>query len=153
AQCVNNLKQLALAAHNYESGQRSFPMGNRYIDNTSFFSQSACSSSSWFGHSAFNLMFPYIEGNAQYNALNFSQRANSITNTTTTSSSVATFKCPSDLEAPPSALTINGVSVSPTYSQSSYGMSRGTQENIYANWATTSFPDPNAEQAGKCNAA
>src|SRR3954464_2637802 len=71
AQCINNLKQLALAAHNYESAQGSFPMGNRYIDNTSYASNTPCSGSSWFGHSAFGLMLPYLEGNAQYNSVNF----------------------------------------------------------------------------------
>jgi len=145
AQCVNNLKQLALAAHNYESAQGSFPMGNRYIDNTSFYSQNPCDSSSWYGHSAFNFILPYIEGNAQYNALNFSLRANSIGNTTTTRTAVSSFFCPSDIPAPVYDLA--------PYSQSSYGMSRGTQENIYENWASASFPDPNGEQPGKCNAA
>jgi len=144
AQCVNNLKQLALAAHNYESAQVSFPMGNRYIDNTSFFSQNPCDSSSWFGHSAFGLMLPFMEGSNQYNAINYNQRSNSITNTTTYYTRVASFVCPSDLPAPV---------YTQMWSQSSYGMSRGTQENIYENWAAASFPDPNAEQPNKCNAA
>jgi len=146
AQCVNNLKQLALAAHNYESAQGSFPMGNRYIDNYSFYAPTtACSNASWYGHSAFNIMLPYIEGNAQYNAMNFSLRANSIGNTTVTRSQFSTFICPSDIPAP--------VYTTAPYSQSSYGMSRGTQENIYLNWASASFPDPGAEQPNKCNAA
>ena len=32
-------------------------------------------------------------------------------------------------------------------------MSRGTQENIFLNWATTAFPDANAQNPSKCNAA
>jgi prepilin-type N-terminal cleavage/methylation domain-containing protein/prepilin-type processing-associated H-X9-DG protein len=142
AQCVNNLKQIALAAHNYESAQGSFPMGNRYIDNTSYASSSLCSSSSWFGHSAFNFLLSFIEGNNQANALNFSRVANSGSNTTALYTKLNSFVCPSDL---PSTGT--------TWAQSSYGMSRGTQENIYTNWAQTSFPDPAAPQPGKCNAA
>jgi len=39
------------------------------------------------------------------------------------------------------------------WAQASYGMSRGTQENIYENWATTSAaPDPNGQNPTKCNA-
>lgn len=144
AQCVNNLKQIALACHNYESSQGSFPMGNRYIDNTSYASQSPCSGSSWFGHSAFNYILPYIEGSAQYNAVNFATVANSSRNTTSFYTKVNSFICPSDLPAPP---------YSSPWAQTSYGMSRGTQENIYENWAAFGPPDPGAEQPGKCNAA
>jgi len=144
AQCVNNLKQIALAAHNYESAQGSFPMGNRYIDNTSYASSSPCDGSSWFGHSAFGLILPYLEGNAQYNSVNFNLVANSSRNTTSYFTKLATLNCPSDIPAP---------EYTTPWAQSSYGMSRGTQENIYLNWASASFPDPGAEQPGKCNAA
>jgi prepilin-type N-terminal cleavage/methylation domain-containing protein/prepilin-type processing-associated H-X9-DG protein len=145
AQCVNNLKQIALAAHNYESATGVFPMGNRYIDNTCFASGSLCDTANcWFGHSAFGLIMPFIEGNAQYNALNYNFQANSSRNTTVYFAKQATYICPSDLPAPP---------YTTPWAQGSYGMSRGTQENIYENWAATAFPDPNAEQPGKCNAA
>jgi len=144
AQCVNNLKQLALASHNYESSNGVFPMGNRYIDNTSYATANLCDSASWFGHSAFGFILPYLEGNAQYNAINTSFVANSGRNTTGYFSRVAAYVCPSDLPAP--------IYTTP-WSQASYGMSRGTQENIYENWAATSFPDPKGEQPNKCNAA
>jgi prepilin-type N-terminal cleavage/methylation domain-containing protein/prepilin-type processing-associated H-X9-DG protein len=145
AQCVNNLKQLALAAHNYESSQGSFPMGNRYIDNTSYASTTPCdTNSSWFGHSAFGLILPFIEGGAQYSAVNYSLVGNSRRNTTAYFTLVSSYICPSDLPAPP---------YTTPWAQASYGMSRGTQENVYENWAAASFPDPNAEQPGKCNAA
>jgi prepilin-type N-terminal cleavage/methylation domain-containing protein/prepilin-type processing-associated H-X9-DG protein len=150
AQCVNNLKQIALASHNYESAQGSFPMGNRYMDVTSFYSQSPCSTLSWFGHSAFNFMLPFLEGSVTYNAANFSIKANSSGNTTAFSSRVASFICPSDLQA---TLTIDVHTGVLSGSQTSYGMSRGTQENIYTNWAVASFPDPNAQNPQHCNAA
>jgi len=144
AQCVNNLKQIALACHNYESAHGSLPMGNRYIDNTSYASLSPCDGASWFGYSAFTFITPFVEGHAQYNATNFSFVANSGRNTTAHFLTVATYLCPTDLPAP---------QYTTPWAQCSYGMSRGTQENIYENWAKASFPDPNAEQPGKCNAA
>jgi len=151
AQCVNNLKQLALAAHNYESSQGSFPMGNRYIDNLSFYAPATpCSGASWYGHSAFCFMLPFMEGNASYNAVNFSLRAQSIGNTTAYGAKVSSFICPSDL---PSTQFVYSTGQLSGYSQSSYGMSRGTQENIFLNWATTAFPDLNAQNPSKCNAA
>jgi prepilin-type N-terminal cleavage/methylation domain-containing protein/prepilin-type processing-associated H-X9-DG protein len=144
-QCVNNLKQIALACHNYESAQGCFPMGNRYVDNTSYNSSTPCSGSSWFGHSAFGFILPFIEGSAQYNALNYNYIANSSPNTTTYFTLVSSYICPSDMPAPPWTTP---------WAQCSYGMSRGTQENIRFNWATTDqLPDPNAQNPTKCNAA
>ena len=120
-------------------------MGNRYIDNTSYASQKVCdTTSSWFGHSAFTFILPFMEGNAQYNSVNYSLVANSSRNTTTYFTKLSSYICPSDMTAPP---------YSTPWAQCSYGMSRGTQENIYENWASTAFPDPSGQQPGKCNAA
>ena len=111
-------------------------------------------SSSWFGHSAFSLMLPYIEGNAQYNAMNFSNRANSLTQFDDHLRLGGHVHVPVGSRGPLPCVTAATGQFSPSYSQSSYGMSRGTQENIYENWADgRAAPDPNAEQAGKCNAA
>jgi prepilin-type N-terminal cleavage/methylation domain-containing protein/prepilin-type processing-associated H-X9-DG protein len=157
AQCVNNLKQMALASLNYESSQGSYPMGNRYIDQTCY-AQTApgsCAKSAstcWFGHSAFNFLLPFMEGNAEYNAINFSVVANSVKNCTALGSKVSSFLCPSDLPLPaPFPTPIPGIN-SP-YAQSSYGMSRGTQENLYTNWASTAWPDNSAPNPLHCNAA
>ncbi|WZO99824.1 DUF1559 domain-containing protein [Isosphaeraceae bacterium EP7] len=143
AQCVNNLKQLGLACANYESANGTFPLGNRYMDSTT--GVNTCDS--WSGHSAFNLILPFVEATAQYNSANFSGVANSVRNTTAFGTRVAGYICPSDLLAPP------GTEAQFPAAQTSYGMSRGTQENIYTNWAKTTFPDPAGEQANKCNAA
>jgi len=152
AQCINNLKQLALASMNYESSQGCYPMGNRYIDNTCYNSQKPCNTSScWFGYSAFDFVLAFMEGTNQYNAINFSHVANSYANITSLDNKVASWICPSDTPATPSASPLAGL-VS-QYVQCSYGMSRGTQENIFTNWATDGFPDPGAPNPGKCNAA
>ena len=125
-------------------------MGNRYIDVVSGYTTSPCSSSSWFGYSAFCLIFPYIEGNARYNAINFNLVANSIRNVTALASKLNTYICPSDLAATP-FVDANGITRG--YTQCSYGMSRGTQENIFLNWAYSTPPDYTQPNAQHCNAA
>jgi prepilin-type processing-associated H-X9-DG protein len=139
AQCINNLKQIALAAHNYESAQGSFPMGNV----TYRFDGGACTTV--FLHTAFNFILPYIEGGAQYNAYNFSRTYRNFANSTAALTRVSTFICPSDSDAAPSPPGFVWTN------QNSYAMSRGQQENLYFNWAVASFPDPNAPYYTTCN--
>ena len=69
AQCVNNLKQLALASHNYESSAGSFPMGNVAQNATANGFGAQCSKSQLY--SAFDYILPYMEQSAGYNSYNF----------------------------------------------------------------------------------
>ena len=145
AQCVNNLKQIALACHNYESAQGCFPMGNRYMNTLE--SNNCTDQNYWGGWSAFAYVLPFLEGGNQFGAINFSGSASSVRNTSIMRARIAAFICPSDLESPTPATTVAYAS------QCSYAMSRGTQENVYCNWALASFPDPGAENPQNCNAA
>ena len=94
AQCVNNLKQIALASHNYESSVGSFPMGNSYRAFNDPFGGAPCSTA--FGHSAFNFILPYMEGGNQYNLYNFNRPYNSISNATAGRDKVSAYVCPDD---------------------------------------------------------
>jgi prepilin-type N-terminal cleavage/methylation domain-containing protein/prepilin-type processing-associated H-X9-DG protein len=89
AQCVNNLKQLALATHNYESSNGSFPMGNflqwypagnKYIQN----------------YGPFLAITAYIEQSNAYNALNTSVAIYLAPNSTVSGIGLGLLWCPSD---------------------------------------------------------
>jgi prepilin-type N-terminal cleavage/methylation domain-containing protein/prepilin-type processing-associated H-X9-DG protein len=135
AQCVNNLKQLALACHNYESSAGSFPIGNVYNNVTANGFGPACSQAQLY--SAFAFVLPYLEQGSSYNAYNFSwpgdmypKAANAGPNVTAGTQKIASFICPSDTQgaaALPTQFTI-------AINQCSYGQNRGTWENIYFNW-------------------
>ena len=85
AQCVNNLKQLGLAAHNYLSSQGCFP--SQSMPNNA--SCTGCWSLSW-GDS----ILSQIEQTAMYNSLNFSLEMTNGANTTVGYSFVATLPLP-----------------------------------------------------------
>src|ERR1700734_3395635 len=69
AQCTNNLKQMALAALNYESGTSSLPMGNVANNDATFSFGAACSQ--LMGYDAFCFILPYLDQSVGYNAYNF----------------------------------------------------------------------------------
>jgi prepilin-type N-terminal cleavage/methylation domain-containing protein/prepilin-type processing-associated H-X9-DG protein len=101
AQCVNNLKQLGLAMHNYHTANGTFPMAAsasnnllNKMDGPGF----ACAK--WMGWSAHGLLLGYIEGTPIYNSINFNYDPISWPsypfNATASNTKLAVFLCPSD---------------------------------------------------------
>jgi prepilin-type N-terminal cleavage/methylation domain-containing protein/prepilin-type processing-associated H-X9-DG protein len=97
SQCVNNLKQIGLALHNYHSIQNKFPLGaslNMYFPGTYYAKQ--C----WSAHGQ---LLPQLEQTAIYNSINFywgvdtpTGSTSNVVNTTAIYTKVTTFLCPSD---------------------------------------------------------
>src|SRR5262252_3050074 len=61
-QCANNLKQIALAAHNYHDSNGVFPPGHLGIQYPG---------ESWSGWSAHARLLPFLDQSPLFNALNF----------------------------------------------------------------------------------
>jgi prepilin-type N-terminal cleavage/methylation domain-containing protein/prepilin-type processing-associated H-X9-DG protein len=83
AQCVNNLKQIGLALHNYHDTNKVFPL-SRYGN-----------------FSVHSRILPYMEQTVVFNAINFSGTWNSTStgydpNGTARATTVSSFLCPSD---------------------------------------------------------
>src|ERR1700724_3341860 len=60
SQCVNNMKQIGLALHNYHSTLNTFPFGEVQPSN-----------GAWQYWGALAMLAPYMEGNAMFNSMNF----------------------------------------------------------------------------------
>jgi prepilin-type N-terminal cleavage/methylation domain-containing protein/prepilin-type processing-associated H-X9-DG protein len=106
AQCVNNMKQLGLAAHNYADIMNSFP-ANLYLH-----PNYSSASYNWNNASWLVMMLPQMEQSAMYNAVNFSimwgpnksgnwsARSLGQQNSTVRVSVINSFLCPSDPSPP-----------------------------------------------------
>lgn len=100
AQCVNNLKQIGLAAHNYESANGVFPPGAI----TKTMAQQSAPGAGWghWGTQAVSwrvLVLPFIEQNTVFNNINFMTTAENGSGAAISSvwyTSVSSFLCPSD---------------------------------------------------------
>ncbi len=93
AQCLNNLKQLALAAQNYESANGSLPMGRntqRYIATGGGFETYAD------GWGQFTALLQFTEEMPLYNAINISLGPYQLRNSTFPAVGISFLWCPSD---------------------------------------------------------
>ncbi|APW61473.1 DUF1559 domain-containing protein [Paludisphaera borealis] len=104
AQCTNNMKQIGLALHNYESSMGSFPPGG--IADETLAASGNPLGGIWGGAGTNNvaswraLVIPQMEGGAIYNAINFSVSLNASTSSSAQWTALMTINaawlCPSD---------------------------------------------------------
>ena len=129
--CGNNMKQLALSFHNYESTFRKVPRTASHMA----FSRTipGAQNSNWHGYSAHTMILPYIEQTAIFSNFQFTDsHFSGLTSPTVPISPIANgrrtisaFVCPSDLPYP-SAVELGW---------NNYGVSEGSN-SAYGNWNT-----------------
>ncbi|MFO0909735.1 MAG: DUF1559 domain-containing protein [Isosphaeraceae bacterium] len=88
AQCVNNLKQLALANANYESANGSYPVAAMYAGYPGGFV--------WYGPTVNVQLLPYLEQAPIYSAYNASLAIYHVSNYTVHAVGLSALWCPSD---------------------------------------------------------
>ena len=108
AQCINNLKQIGLAVHNYHDTWGSFPLGE---------SPGAIAPS--------GTILPFLEGNIVYNSFNFSAPQTrwldcDVANATAGKAKINTYVCPSEV------YSNRADSVFPFYWAMTYAWNSGT---------------------------
>jgi prepilin-type N-terminal cleavage/methylation domain-containing protein/prepilin-type processing-associated H-X9-DG protein len=119
AQCVNNLKQIGLALHNYHTAMNVFPPG---MTKTPFGGPGDYRG--WNGWSAVSQMLPHLELAALFNSANFSWNPDQAglsgtglgpaINSTVVNTVIGTFLCPSDPYTGPSRICSYSASLGTT---------------------------------------
>ena len=118
-QCTNNLKQLGLGMHNYESSTNVLPpqMVMTFTSTGSVFWKSAWGPSS--------RITPYLEMATVFNAINYTNKNSDPSNSTAASTQLTVFICPSEVN-PQAFSTTSSVGVTTTYGVSNYAWCVGT---------------------------
>jgi prepilin-type N-terminal cleavage/methylation domain-containing protein/prepilin-type processing-associated H-X9-DG protein len=124
SQCVNNLKQIGLALHNYHQTNNVFPMGKSEALHTNLSGGYA----GWTEWSAQAMLLPYMEQTPIYSSINFYYNGGydygTYCNGTAWTSIINSFLCPSDPNAGTSRPAIFGGT--PLPNTNSYRASVGT---------------------------
>jgi len=134
-QCTNNLKQIGLALHNYESANGAFPPTTILIPAATGGPGTWAFESSW---SAFARVAPFMEQGSLYNAMNFNLTYSDPPNITVSISPLNLLLCPSD----PGGGIDDGKLAGSGYAATSYGTCDGDWYVWSVNWGTTNSVGP-----------
>ncbi len=100
SQCINNLKQIGLAMHNYHQTNESFPQGRSLSSGAGGSGQPFGSYAGWTEWSTHAELLPFLEQTPLYNRINFTYcggyNYGYYCNSTAAFTSVKAFLCPSD---------------------------------------------------------
>ena len=118
-QCVNNLKQLGLGMHNYESSNGVLPPQMVLTFNSA---GAVAWKSTW---GASSRITPFLELGNLYNAINYTNKTSDPSNSTAVSTQLKVFICPSEVNQQAFTST-SAASVTSTYGISNYGWCEGT---------------------------
>ena len=104
--CKNNIRQLSLAMHNYESALGQFPPGYSYISGTEYAAQTGYPVAGGFedanhlGHGWGAHILPYIEQNNLHDLVDFKLPGFDPVNLDAREFQISTFLCPTDSWSP-----------------------------------------------------
>jgi prepilin-type N-terminal cleavage/methylation domain-containing protein/prepilin-type processing-associated H-X9-DG protein len=143
-QCVNNLKQLGLAAANYESTFKVYPMGFYQGPSTTYGATSAYGSAT-----TFVFLLPQFEQAALYQSVNFSIAMYDPGNYTVLRSGVSSLWCPSDGTVSTSSTATTTSSYGAYISQTNtvYHTDYASCAGIWIAWATAGPASSTTAQA------
>ena len=118
-QCVNNMKQLGLGMHNYESSNSVLPPQMSMTLTTA----SVVTWKSAFGPSS--RITPYLELGSLFNSINYVNKNSDPSNSTAVGTQVKVFLCPSEIN-PQAFVSTSTSGATSTYGVSNYGWCVGT---------------------------
>jgi prepilin-type N-terminal cleavage/methylation domain-containing protein/prepilin-type processing-associated H-X9-DG protein len=134
-QCTNNLKQIGLAFHNYESSVGTFPMTTILVPYPTGAPGTWAFESSW---SAFARASSFMEQGNLYNAINYNLTYSAPQNTTVGYTTLSFLYCPSDPGMHTDDNTLGGTLTGTT----SYGTCDGDWYVWSVNWGATNSVGP-----------
>ena len=136
--CANNLKQIGLGLHNYESSFGCLPWGNSY--------PMVMASPSWSAS-----VLPFIEAQNHYDKFNFAVNLDNAANALAITTTVPTYLCPSDSASRNPVLTARCTCCSFGSAYKSHGLwYAGSLGPVWPGEPCVFCPDPNSGDNNYC---